>query len=247
MRLAVISDIHGNSFALDTFLEDIKNEAPDQIVCLGDAIQAGAQPAETVATLRDLKIPTVMGNADAWLLSGNVTADEGHSSERMSRMEEIRLWSLSKLSSEDQQFITEFKPTIRVGLGDGQELLCFHGTHRDFDELLFPWDPEERFREILGPENATYFCGGHTHIQFIRHIGRRFFFNPGSVGFAARHDQDPSPSHLDPWAEYGIISIELGKVSLEFRRVPLDVPKMLEIIRESGRPYAETLIGEYGK
>jgi diadenosine tetraphosphatase ApaH/serine/threonine PP2A family protein phosphatase len=188
-----------------------------------------------------------MGNADAWLLSGNVTADEGHSNERMGTMEEIRLWSLSKLSREDQDFIRGFEPTITVDLGDDESLLCFHGTHRDFDELLFPWDPAERFAEILDPESATCFCGGHTHIQFIRHIGRRFFFNPGSVGFAYRHGQPEEQNRLDPWAEYGILSCDKGLVSLEFRRVPLDMRRMLDIVRASGRPYAEDLAREYAE
>ena len=71
MKIAIISDIHGNAFALDTVLGDLKREPVDQIVCLGDAIQGGAQPAQTVARLRELGCPVVMGNADAWLLSGS--------------------------------------------------------------------------------------------------------------------------------------------------------------------------------
>ena len=69
MRLAVISDIHGNCFALDAVLADLRAdlEPVDATVCLGDAIQGGPQPAETVARLRELGCPVVMGNADAWL------------------------------------------------------------------------------------------------------------------------------------------------------------------------------------
>lgn len=54
MRLAIISDIHGNLFALEYVLEDIRRQGIEQIVCLGDAIQGGAQPAETVQCLREL-------------------------------------------------------------------------------------------------------------------------------------------------------------------------------------------------
>src|SRR5690349_17179247 len=83
MRIAVISDIHGNCLALDAVLADLQRDGVDWIVCLGDAIQGGAQPAETVARLRDLGCPIVMGNADAWLLTGEETGAEGPPSEQL--------------------------------------------------------------------------------------------------------------------------------------------------------------------
>ena len=72
MRIAVISDIHGNCFALDSVLQDIRQQGIEQIVCLGDAIQGGAQPAETVQRLRELNCPVVMGNADDFVLTSDL-------------------------------------------------------------------------------------------------------------------------------------------------------------------------------
>jgi predicted phosphodiesterase len=69
MRIALISDIHGNCFALDTAVADLQVQAVDQIICLGDTLQGGAQPAETAWRLQALACPTVMGNGDAWLLA----------------------------------------------------------------------------------------------------------------------------------------------------------------------------------
>ena len=63
----------------------------DQIVCLGDAVQGGPQPAQVVQRLRRLNSPVVMGNADAWLLSGEETADEGIPPERLTKLGEIRM------------------------------------------------------------------------------------------------------------------------------------------------------------
>lgn len=78
-QIAVISDIHGNCFAFDRTLEDIRQQGIEQIVCLGDAIQGGAQPAETIERLREIRCPIVMGNADAWLLTGLETSPRaGH-------------------------------------------------------------------------------------------------------------------------------------------------------------------------
>src|SRR6266545_7935974 len=105
MRVAVISDMHGNDFACESVEADIQSQRVDQIVCLGDAIQGGPQPAEVVQRLRRLGCPVVMGNADAWLLTGMETGDEGIPAERLRKMEEIRLWSLSQLSDDDRNFI----------------------------------------------------------------------------------------------------------------------------------------------
>ena len=99
MKIAVISDIHGNAFALDKVMTDLQGEAVDQIVCLGDAIQGGPQPAETVARLRQIGCPVVMGNADAWLLTG-VETGEPITGERKLKLDAICEWSLAKLSAE---------------------------------------------------------------------------------------------------------------------------------------------------
>ena len=138
MQIAVISDMHGNNLAFETALADIKQKGADQIVCLGDAIQGGPQPAEVVQNLMALNCPVVMGNADAWLLSGIETGDEGIPPERLKKMGEIRLWSLSQLSEDDREFIANFQATIKVRLDDNLELLCFHGSPTSFDDVILP-------------------------------------------------------------------------------------------------------------
>jgi predicted phosphodiesterase len=128
MRVAVISDMHGNDFAFATVEADIQRQKVDQVVCLGDAIQGGPQPAEVVQRLRRLNCPVVMGNADAWLLTGEETGDEGIPPERLKKMGEIRQWSLSQLTDDDRAFISNFQPTITIPLDSNLDLLCFHGS-----------------------------------------------------------------------------------------------------------------------
>ena len=65
MRVAVISDMHGNIIGVEAALADIRSSAVDQLICLGDCIQGGPQPTEVVACLRELACPIVMGNADS--------------------------------------------------------------------------------------------------------------------------------------------------------------------------------------
>src|SRR5207244_6066438 len=118
MRLAVISDIHGECFALDQVLQDIRRQGIEQIVCLGDALQGGSQPAETLARLRELHRPVVMGNADAWLITGQETSSGEETSEQQRA---VRAWSLAQLSESDVAFIQQFRPTIEIPLEAGKK------------------------------------------------------------------------------------------------------------------------------
>ena len=245
MQIAIISDIHGNRVALDAVLADLQSHPAETIVCLGDAIQGGPQPAQVVARLRQLACPVVMGNADAWLLTGEETGQEKIPPERRGQMQAIREWSLSCLSAEDRNFIASFQPTVEVPLTAGRSLLCFHGSPASFDDVILPHTPEDEFQRYLGAYAAHILTGGHTHIQHIRRLGDSFYFNPGSVGFAYNHVQAESTFRADPWAEYAVLSVEAGCVGLEFRRVPFDTSGLIRIYRESGRPFAEESIAQY--
>lgn len=245
MRIAVISDMHGNDLAFEMVEADIKNQKVDRIVCLGDAVQGGPQPAEVVQRLRRLNCPVVIGNADAWLVSGEETADDGIPPERLKKMGEIRLWSLSQLTGEDIDFISNFQPTVPIKLEDRLDLLCFHGSPASFDDIILPAAPEEEFQKFLGPYTGQILTGGHTHAQQIRRIGDLFFFNPGSIGFAFSQYQPDGQFHADPWAEYAILTARNGEVSVEFRRIPFDAEDLIRIYRNSGRPFVEDAIAQY--
>jgi putative phosphoesterase len=245
MRVAVISDIHGNDLAFEAVEADIRGQEIDQTVCLGDGIQGGPQPAAVLQRLRAMYCPVVMGNADAWLISGLETADEGIPPEHLKKMGEIRSWSLSQLTEDDRGFIANFKPTVTVNLEEGLDLLCFHGSPTSFDDIILPAAAQEEFQKFLGPYADHILTGGHTHAQQIRRNGERFFFNPGSVGFAYSHYQPDGQFFADPWAEYAILTTEKSQISLEFRRIPFEVQELIHIYRESGRPFAEDAIAQY--
>jgi predicted phosphodiesterase len=245
MRSAVISDIHGNCIALDAALADLKPERVDQTVCLGDAIQGGPQPIEVVARLRELNCPVVMGNADYFLLNGEDNGAESISDERQKQLDAVRAWQLALLSAEDLAFIRAFQPTIRLPLDDERFLLCYHGSPLSFHHIILPQTADEEVRQYLQPQQNTIYTGGHTHMQFVRHFGRSFHFNPGSVGFAYRHDQSEDDFHADPWAEYAILTVTQGRLALEFRRVAFDAARLIDVYRSSGRPYAQAAVAQY--
>jgi predicted phosphodiesterase len=245
MRIAVLSDIHGNGVALDAALADLERHPADLAICLGDAIQGGPEPDRVARRLRDLKWPVVMGNADAWLLTGRETGTETADAERYAKMLEVRDWSLGRLGTEDRAFIANFAPTVTLPLEGGRALLGFHGSPASFDDLILPSTPEEEFERLLAPHAASVLTGGHVHLQFVRHLGRTFHFNPGSVGLAYRHDQDRSRPRLDPWAEYAVLDSQDERLALEFRRVPYGVEALVASFRDSGRPHAGEMIEAY--
>lgn len=241
MRIAIISDIHGNAVALDAALADINQHPADRLVCLGDAIQGGPQPAAVVARLRELGCPVVMGNADDWLLTG-----EAHGGEPVTEQQRtVRSWSLAQLTEADRAFIAAFAPTVELPLPGGQRMLCFHGSPSSFDDVLLPETPEDEVLRLLEPLTATVLCGGHTHLQQFRRVADAVFVNPGSVGLAYDRHLAQDAFRADPWAEYAVLSAEDGRLAVEFRRVPFDLDACIRVMLASGIPGATEMVGRY--
>jgi predicted phosphodiesterase len=246
MKIAIFSDIHGNCLALETVLADIKQAGADEMVCLGDAIQGGPQPAETVALMQDLACPTVMGNSDDWLLTG-VTIEE-----ISPLQEQMREWTLSKLSQSDREFIAQFPATVEMEVSKDKRLFCFHGSPKSYDDHILPPMSDPELAQLLGDDlTSLIYTGGHVHSQVLRRIGDTFYFRPGSVGRVYDrnriHDKDRSKLgfRLDPWAEYALLTAENDQFSIEFRQVPVDIKKLGSIWKATNRPDAEQEIALY--
>jgi len=185
----------------------------------------------------------VMGNADAWLLSGVETSGHPPPPERQRVLDAVREWSLTKLGAEDRGFIAGFAPTVTVPLGNGRSLLGFHGSPASFDEILLPDTPREIFERALGPHSRHLLAGGHVHLPYVRRLGDSVHFNPGSVGMAYEQGQT---TRVDAWAEYAVLSVEGDRLGLEFRRVPYPVETLASAYRESGRPFTKESLAQYG-
>jgi len=243
MRIAIISDIHGNAVALDAVLSELNRVHVDRIVCLGDVAATGPQPHEAVERLKVLNGPVVMGNADAWLLNpmlGAATDDITR------RIEEIDLWCAGQLSAADLDYLRTFRPTVEMPLDSGATLLCFHGSPQSNTHVIVSTTPEDDLERMLSGFSASVMAGGHTHTPMLRRYQDVTVINPGSVGLAferARHtDQERNP----PWAEYALVNWENGYLSIELRRVPLDVAAVIRAALDSGMPHAEWWGGDWG-
>ncbi|HET7567735.1 MAG TPA: metallophosphoesterase family protein, partial [Gaiellaceae bacterium] len=165
MRLALLSDQHGNDVAFAAALADVERLGVDEVVCLGDVVQGGPQPAETLDRLAALGCATVLGNADAFLLEVPADSPEPIGERQL----EVREWTLSQLSPAHLQQIRSFQPVVRREL-DGVALLCFHGSPRSYDDVLLPELGEEALAPFRG-HDATLLAGGHTHLQWTTRIG----------------------------------------------------------------------------
>jgi putative phosphoesterase len=232
MRVGLISDIHGNRLALDAVLSELEQEGIDQLVCLGD-VAVGPQPAEALARIRELGCPVVMGNWDAAFLGDMpVPRDEVGR-----KLVEIGEWWSNFLSPADREFMQSFVPTLDLEL-DGTRAVCFHGSPHSYDDWIFATTPDAELKAMLDGFEQPVLIGGHTHLQMIRRFEEAVIVNPGSVGLPFR-EWWPRPVLISPWAEYGVLSWEHGRLSLDLRRTSFDVDAFLELSLESGMPHAQ--------
>jgi putative phosphoesterase len=235
LRVAVISDIHGNLTALRAVLPAVKDEA-DKVVCLGDVAATGPQPHETINLLRDLGYPCVMGNTDESILRnepddfGSMKAPEVE----LRRMQALDRWTRSQITSSDRKFLSTFKPTVTLRRRTFS-LLCYHGSPRSNTEGILPTTPKEDLSEAFAGHTATIFAGGHTHAQMVRRWRNATIINPGSVGLP--FESDAAGRTRNPaWAEYAIVTFEGHELKLELRRVRYNLSTLTRAVRSSGMP-----------
>jgi putative phosphoesterase len=232
VRVGLISDIHGNLPALDAVLAELEDEGVDRIVCLGD-VAVGPQPSETLARIREVGCPVVMGNWDAAFLGGMPEAKD----EVGRKLVEIGEWWGSFLEAGDREFMETFRPTLELEL-DGTPAVCFHGSPHSYDDWIFATTSEEELRPMLDGFDLPLLIGGHTHLQMLRRFEESVIVNPGSVGLPFR-EWWPRPVRISPWAEYGVVAGDDGNLSIDLRRTTYDVEAFLAMSLESGMPHAE--------
>ena len=208
MKVGVLSDIHGNTVALDAVLSDMP--PVDELICAGDIVGYNPWPAECVEFIREREVPTVMGNHDR--------AAAGHSSFGFNSMAGAGVeYARERLSDEQIEFLGTLLDSRRV-FDDRVKIV--HGHPNDPNRYTYPAD----FRpELLGDEEVLVL--GHTHIQGHESFEEGIVMNPGSVG---------QPRDGDPRAAYAVL--DLAELSVTEHRVSYDIDSVQEAIREAGLP-----------
>src|SRR5207253_9016456 len=128
VRLALLSDQHGNDVAFRAMLADVERLGVEEIVCLGDVVQGGSEPAQTLDRLAALGCETVLGNADAFLLEVPSDSPEPITERHLERRE----WTLSQLDASHLEQIRSFAPVVRREIG-GLRMLFFHASPRNYE------------------------------------------------------------------------------------------------------------------
>jgi predicted phosphodiesterase len=241
MRVALISDLHGNAVALEAVLQDIVRVGVDRTVCLGDTATLGPSPTAVLSRLRDLQIPCIEGNHDAFLLQPELV-------QTYSQLPIITAavdWCRGELPSWAIEFVRTFVAGMDLDLGGGATLELFHGTPRSHMEDMLGTTPPEALEEMLGDKRAVVMAGGHTHIQMLRQYQGILLVNAGSVGAPFKEFVDHKPPTLMPYAEYATVEAAAGGVQVTLRRVAVDKRAMWQAAVASSNPLAPMLAQQY--
>lgn len=231
--LAVIADIHGNSWALDAVLADIRRRGIQQIVNLGDSVYGSLDPAGTAARLIAAQIPSIAGNQDRIVYAPDAqtlgTADYR--------------FVTGELSAEQIEWLRGQPATLRIGA-----VFCCHGTP-DSDETylietvtahgVFLCD-SAALAERLGGLDAEVVLCGHSHVPHLAALpDGRLVVNPGSVGIPA-YDQDLPYLHVmeagSPHARYAVLTRQSAGWAVEHVALPYDWAAAAAAARRNGRP-----------
>jgi predicted phosphodiesterase len=225
MRIAIVSDIHGNRTAFEAVLADLKRTSPDLILHGGDLADAGASPAEIVDQIRNLGWQGVVGNTDEMLFRPESLTEFASRSPKLQP-----LWAA----------IEEMAVATREALGEerlawlrGLPRIQIHGpmalVHASPES---PWrapthlasdDEVESVYSPLGQRIAIY---GHIHVSYIRSVSGMIICNTGSVSLS--YDGDRRAAYL-----------LLDESKPTIRRVEYDVDRELKALAGCGLPHAD--------
>jgi putative phosphoesterase len=224
MRIAIVSDIHGNRTAFEAVLADLRQTSPDLILHGGDLPHGGSSPVEIVDRIRDLAWQGVLGNTDEMLFKPESLTEFANRSPQLKPLFDI----IAEMAAATRDALGE----ERIAWLSGLPRLQMHGSmalvHASPDTT---WrapahaaaDAElEALYGLLARPVVIY---GHIHYPFVRSLSGMTVANTGSVGLP--YDGDRRAAYL---------LLDDSKPSI--RRVEYDVEKEIRAVRDSGLPHA---------
>ena len=228
MRIAVLADIHGNLLALEAVLADLRSQAPDVVVNLGDHVSGPLWAAGTADLLMSLDWVHIRGNHDRQLVDRPM--------ERMGPSDQA---ALAQLKPRHLAWLAALPATLRLDAG---VFLC-HGTPAsDLEYLLEEVTPSGNVQlaspslvqqRLGGRQDALVLCG-HTHVPRV--VGG--IANPGSVGLPAYEDTMPYPHYMEagsPHARYAVADLVDGSWLVTLRLVEYEWESAAELAAAGGR------------
>jgi predicted phosphodiesterase len=231
-RFAVLSDIHGNLFALDAVLADIRSQGVTQTVNLGDHLQGPLDPVGTAQRLMPLGFPSIRGNCDRHLFEEGTIAAPGST----------LVSNRQALSPQHKHWLASMPQTLTLG----DVLLC-HGTPWADDVYLLEevtpagarLKQTEEIAPILDGVDARLVLCGHSHqSRTVQMPSGALLVNPGSVGLPAYTEESPYPHRMEagsPHARYGIVTRSGDSWQVEHRALVYEWEAAAVLAEQNGR------------
>jgi len=230
MKIAVISDIHSNIYALDLVLADIETKDVDMIVCTGDLVGYGTRPNEVIQTLKKNKIFTIMGNYDDAIGNLKIVCGCDYPDPKDAEKAGLSMhFTGQNTTKENKEYLRNLPKELIFTFGN-KTIRFVHGSTRLINEYLK--ENSKEADEIMSELVEDILVCGHTHIPYTKYYGEKLLVNAGSIG---------KPKTGNPNANYVIIDIknedEIAKtpssVEVEIIEVEYDFEKMANEIEEN--------------
>lgn len=233
MRIAVLSDIHGNSWALDAVLAEAGRASVDRVLNLGDCFFGPLDPGGTYARLLGYDWPTVRGNQDRSLIDGSDNA--------------TARFTLDEIGREGVDWLADRTELL---VRDGAMLAC-HGNLAHDDVTLLErvdepghvrWATDVELLEDLvgaGAGAQVVLCGHSHRAASVQLSDGRLVVNPGSVGLPAYTADDPHPHAMESGtshARWAILERTAAGWNVDLRATAYDTAPAVAAARKNGRP-----------
>lgn len=228
MRLAVISDIHGNLTAFEAVLADLRQTSPDLVFHGGDLAHGGSSPLEVVDRIRDLGWPGVLGNTDEMLFRPeSLRAFASRSPQLQSlfaAIEEMGAVTAGRLGENRLDWLSKFPITQTHG-----SMALLHASPESTWRSPGHEASDDEMESAYAPLGKPIVVYGHIHRPFIRDVSGITVINSGSVSMS--YDGDPRASYL---------LLDDSKPTI--RRVAYDVDKEVRAVTQSGLPHSAWVV-----
>lgn len=227
MRIAIVSDIHGNRTAFEAVLTDLRQTAPDLILHGGDLSHAGSAPAEIVDRIRDLGWSGVLGNTDEMLFNPDSLTDFAKPKPTLQSLfkaiEEIAAVERSTLGEERLVWLSNL-PRVQIH----SPIALVHASPKTTWQAPMEASDTE-LQSVYAPLGQPLAVYGHIHRSYIRElrcVPGLTVVNSGSVSLS--HDGDQRAAYL-----------LLDGAKPTIRRVEYDVDKEVKALVASHLPHAD--------
>lgn len=234
VKIAVISDIHGNMQALEAVYSDIQKEKCDKIFCLGDLAMAGPEPDKAIIFIKKLydegKLELIQGNTDEMIANFSELGEQVK--KKFPIMGNALENDVKIISNDYKEFLMNLPKQKELEI-EGVKILLVHGSPRRNDENISPDLPVSEVEELLEGVSADLIFCGHTHIPCgYQTTKKQTLVNDGSVG---------RPFTPTPQACYVIAEFHNGSFDIQHKFIDYDNQKAAEILEKRNFEGADKL------